>query len=595
MGSKARAEVEISASDSKLAAGLSRARTRINSWAATVERGIGKLFDREPKSKRQRGGRDGGGVFGQALGHLGGEMMARGIDAMKEGADEVRDFERSLVRFQINARQAPEFLKGFRDGIMETSAATGIAREAVLAGAQTYLDLSGDVKGAATAMNAFARVSQASGTSMDDVARAAYALKQSMGIDASEFESTFSGLISQGKAGAVTLKDLAGEFPALLSQFRQFGVVGREGAMQVGAMMQVGLDAFPTAAEAATGMAGMMNGLGRHAKDFQKAGVQIYKVGKDGAKTFRPMAQIIDDIGKSKLAKDPSLLIKAFGRVEGMRFYKQLAASVDKLHEMEIAGHNTTAVPDDLKTFLESDAGRLDAAMNRLKLSIAAAFTPERIAAFTTAVDALVTKLGPVISAIANVADLTLGKLVGAGKSIRGAFAEDMNPWQPDKGGILGAETDDALEAYGLADNDPRKKALLMRAGMRRRNHDAFETAKDQILGAEVGDRSSPASIAAALRIKYAPDQTAARTGKGMGPAGSLGAFYAADNYLKNAGVTPEQQTQLLNEQLIAQLKKSNELLNVIAGKDAKIQIGNNEVAKGAANAAVARNGVKKS
>lgn len=381
MANKARAEVEISASDSKLAAGLARSRSTINAWASQVYRGVSKVMGASvslPKKSEMMGG----GFMSRAVGTFAGNMMTRGVDMVRDAAGEVVDYERALTRYQIVANKSPESMNGLRNAIGKVSRDTGLARDSILAGAQSYLDLTGDVEGTTKAVDTFGRVAQASDTAMADVSAAAAAMQDAMHVKPEQFEEAFSGLIAQGKAGAVTLRNMATEFPSVLSKMSRFGNLGVRGVMQVGAMFQVVRKGFGTAEEASTGLQAMLGGIIKHADRFENAGVHVFDIGKDGTKTLKPISAILNQIDGSVLAKDPQLLNKAFGRGEGEQAYQMLKGHVDMLREMERAGYDAGTVQRDLMAYTSSEVGRLDVAMNKIKLSIAEAFTPERIAGF---------------------------------------------------------------------------------------------------------------------------------------------------------------------------------------------------------------------
>ena len=90
---------------------------------------------------------------------------------------------------------------------------------------------------------------------MDDVATTGAALSQSLKIDPADFEKAFSILNSQGKAGAIELKDLAGEMASLAPQWQRAGSSGVEGMTNMGAALQIVRRNFGSASEAAPGSA----------------------------------------------------------------------------------------------------------------------------------------------------------------------------------------------------------------------------------------------------------------------------------------------------------------------------------------------------
>lgn len=599
--SKAKAEIEITASDSKLAAGLARARTKVNEWAAAAARGIGKAMSKiyeqpKPKSRMRskgqpeavdddvdrRGKKRKSSLMGNAFSFAAGEAISQGVSGIADAAQGVRNFERALVRYQIVANKTPESMRAFRDQVRQVSKDTGVSSDEVLAGAQAYVDITGDVDGASASMRGFARIAQASDSSMADIANAAASMQDAMHIKPEEMEAVFSGLINQGKAGAVTLKNMAGEFPSLLSKFARFGVLGRNGTIELGAMYQVTRKGFGSAEEAGTGLQAMMTGLVKHADRFAKAGVNVFNIGKDGTKTLKPMSEIIDQIGKSKLAKDPQLLNKAFGRGEGEQAYQMLKGHVDMLHQMEQAGQDAGTVERDLATFAGSDAGRMDVAFNKLKVTIAEAFTPERITGFVNAVTQLADKLGVIGDVIGAVGD-KLGAVFNAGRAIRGSFSQD-DPFRVSGNYLAGKMTEIRDE------EDPAKRKRLQQGfDQSLRDSGAYTAARDNILGGEINERSSPESLKRALYARFSD------RGNGQGV---LGESYAGQVYLKNAGVQGQTaQLDKLNEYVTTLVKAQTEaitkaLRDGMASAPAPVtKIGDNQIAKSHQQATHARRG----
>lgn len=399
--SKARAEIEVTASTSKLANGLNAARAKFTAFAATIARGTGSAFQAVG-----HGLVAGGKLGAKGIAKLGGPLASMGLDALQDAANDVREFERNLIRLRIATGQTPEQMNEMRTSMRKLSVETGIASSEILAATTNYVDLTGDVAGAQTAMRTFARVAQASGASMSDVSGAAAALGDALQIKPEELEATFSGLINQGKAGAVTLKDFAGELSSLAPKFAKFkGAMGAEGALQLGAAFQVARKGFGSASEAATGLEALMGALSSNAKNFEKAGVKIFDV-KKGRKEFRDLHGIITAIGRSKLANDPTALTKAFGSKEAQAAFDQLNRLAPLYDQIVAAGGDAGVVQRDLTTFLESDAGRIEATFNRVKESLAEAFTPERITKFAEALEQAADVLGKIVGFVDELTSL---------------------------------------------------------------------------------------------------------------------------------------------------------------------------------------------
>lgn len=409
------ASIEIQAKSAGLSAQLREARAQFGQFAD----GVAQIFIDKAGKRAKKGGLGG---FGKSLAVAGGNLLSAGIGRVENYVEDVGkqtiEFEEGLTRFQIAARQTPAQIDALRASIGKLSIETGLGKEEILGGARAFVDLAGAGAYSEGVMKTIARAAQASGADVKDVATTVYSLGDAMHIDPSEMEATLGGLINQSKDGAVHFNQLAAEIVGIAPRFARFGVLGREGTVQFGAMFQVMRSGFKDSAETATGLSGMFRGIITHADRFAKAGVNVYNVGKDGTKTLKPVLEILEAIGKSKLAKDPTMLQKAFGRGEGEQAFQMWSKHLDLFNQLVDAGRQNNTVQQDLAAFTQSTAGRLDIAMNKLKQSIADAFTPERIQAFADLLERIV-------GYAAKVAAFT-DHMLGGDEGVRGTVANKL-------------------------------------------------------------------------------------------------------------------------------------------------------------------------
>jgi hypothetical protein len=402
MSDQARATIEIGATTAQLAAGLRRGSGMIQTFARAASSAMKRVG-----GIKMGGGSIGAGMLG-AIGGFAAGAAGRGLDIMAEQGKAVMDFERNLTRLGIAGSLSQQKLGQVRDAARNASSAFGIGADEILAGTQTYVDLTGDVAGATRSMETFAKIAQASGASVSDTAEAAAAFR-GIGVPLEEMEARFSGLITQGKAGAVSLKDFAGELAGLAPRWAKFkDSTSGEGIAQLGAAFQVARQGFGSASEAATGMAAMMGALTQNAKKFEAAGVKIFdKNPKTGVKTMRSFEQIMKAIEGSKLIKDPTLMTKAMGSKEAlqtvdmlMRARREVTATGTAYGDLVNAGKDAGAVNRDLATYLESSAGKMDRAWELAKNKMAEVFTPARIESFANALGHAVDLLAKMVGYI---------------------------------------------------------------------------------------------------------------------------------------------------------------------------------------------------
>jgi TP901 family phage tail tape measure protein len=382
---------------------------------AGLERGLRdarkdlRNFDRDAERQGRRGSRGDGGFFsrsakkagegmlqglGQGLAMMTGGGIASGLSSI---AGDVMDLERGMTRYQIATDSTPEAMNAFRASLSAVSKDSGIARSALLGGASAYVALTGDAAGASAQVETFAKVANATGASMEDIAATAASMKQNLGIDPKDFKAGFSALSVQGKAGAVELKELASLLAGLAPSFSKFdGGTGTEGLAEMGAALQVVRQGFGSSSEAATGLQSYMVSLTKNAAKFKAIGVHVFdKHGKT-----RDFRDILDEISHNKAFQGEAgqtKLQKIFGRDEAVRAFQQMVQNRALLDELITKSSDRAAIDRDAATYQESAAGRLDKAWNNIKTMIAEAFTPERIAKFLSGMEKIVDALGSIV------------------------------------------------------------------------------------------------------------------------------------------------------------------------------------------------------
>jgi TP901 family phage tail tape measure protein len=359
-------------------------------------------------------------------------MTRRGMDALIEQGHEVMEFREQLTRFGLAARKTPAELQQLETAIRRTSDATGKNSLDILRGARAYVDIAGAGQYTTEKMEILARVSQAAGADIKDLAQVMFQLQHAMKIPDNELEETFGGLLNMSKEGTIHFAQMADEINELAPQFARFGVKGREGMNELAAMMQVARAGFATVAETGTGLTRIFTGLATHSDKFEKLGVKIFNVGKDGTKTFRPFLDILNDIQKNDvLGKDPHILKKTFGRSEAQRGMQILFEGRKEMERFEEAGKAAGVITQDLGTYTASASGRIVIAMEKAKNTIAEAFTVERVERFTGAIESMVDKVDAAMAAVGKLTDAWM-YLFNLGKRIRRVFTDvdDENPFK---------------------------------------------------------------------------------------------------------------------------------------------------------------------
>ena len=333
------------------------------------------------------------GSLKMALSPLGVGAGALGIAAIGQ---EVLSFEESLTRIAIQANMSGKATDKMRQEMLALGKETGLSRQEVAATATSLINLTGDIDFTLSSMRVLADANAATGASMEDLAGLAFSLKESFGlVEPEELAQGLSAIITAGKEGAIPLGEMSVILQQLSASFKDVGGLGKGGAADLAAALQVLRPAFGTAAEAGTGLQSMMTALKKKSVDLAKNGIQVFeKDAATGEKTFRGLRSILDDLAASPLAKDPALLVKTLGRVEAEKAVKAWTEGRDRFEELAESARRSSAVQEDADRYRSSSAGKLKKSLNDAKETVADTFTPNRIKMFANAMEDLAKVLG---------------------------------------------------------------------------------------------------------------------------------------------------------------------------------------------------------
>jgi TP901 family phage tail tape measure protein len=415
------AQVGITINPGVLERGLRRARQSLGSFGRDARKLLGKGLKAAGKG------------LGRAFDPLG-----RGYDLISSQVDDVMAFEKGIARLAISQGKSTESMAAFRSELTAVSKETGLGRNELLSGVQAYQALTGDTKGATDAVRTFGRVAQATGSAVEEIATTGAALAQGLNIPTGQLEEAFGILNTQGKAGAVELKDMAAEMSSLVPQFKQFaGADGVGGMREMGAVLQVVRRGFGTASEASTGMRAAMTAIVRGAPKLKRLGkIDVFTKDKNGNKKLKEFSEIIGLIGNSRLMKDPKKLLDALGSDEALRAVLTLTRNMKDLKSLT-ALDGSGSIQKDFEQYKNSPAGKMETSMNNLKLAIAEAFDPEIIRNFADGLGAVSGIVGGLVGGMRTLGR-ELGRMIGG------------TPWEEEVGKIRAGRLDERMKQVGI-------------------------------------------------------------------------------------------------------------------------------------------------
>lgn len=208
-----------------------------------------------------------------------------GAALLKAGKD-IIEFDARLARLKNQAEISTKEMISLKNSLFDVGMVTHQDPGALLGGIEKIVEKTGDFEYAKNAIKDIGLVASATGSEVADIASTAADLRQKMNIAAKDILPVFDILLKQGKEGAFELKDMAGEFPALLASAAMLGVQGVDGMRKFGAFIQIARRGFGDApGEAGTSIDAVLRQLTQKSKEIKKVtkGFDIWDAAKSKA------------------------------------------------------------------------------------------------------------------------------------------------------------------------------------------------------------------------------------------------------------------------------------------------------------------------
>ncbi len=253
-------------------------------------------------------------------------------------------------------------------------------------------------------MPTIGKVSTAANAEMEDTAKTAFALSNTLKIPAERMEASMGKLITLGKEGRFEFKDMAKAFPELTSQMSKLGMEGEEALTTLGAGLQVAMYGTDSPDIAANNFKNFLSKISSPevAKQFAKAGVDITKVMADAtAKGINPVEAVIQKLmsvtkipakeidaivkkaqAEGKTAEETTALVRErvekimgssevgqlFRDQQVLDFLTPFLANIDKYKEMKEKADQAGAgvINQDFATRMEGKGKKIEGFMERL-------------------------------------------------------------------------------------------------------------------------------------------------------------------------------------------------------------------------------------
>lgn len=197
------------------------------------------------------------------------------------------------------------------------------------------------------------RVATAAGAAVEDTAKTAFALNETLKIKPEEMELALAKLVTAGKLGRFEFKNMASEFPGLTAQMAKLGVTGMEAVNFLGASLQTAMLGTDSPSEAANNLKNFLTKINapEAIKKFEKElKVDVTGVMTDAAaKGINPVEAVVQKLtDKLKVPKaEIDKIMKKAGQ-SGMSD-KEREATIRKQVEQLIQGSQIGKVFADMQ------------------------------------------------------------------------------------------------------------------------------------------------------------------------------------------------------------------------------------------------------
>lgn len=170
-------------------------------------------------------------------------------------------------------------------------------------GAQTLIASGMDAGLIDRLMPTIGRVATAANATIEDTAKTAFALSDTLKIAPEQMEAALAKLVTAGKLGRFEFKNMAQEFPGLTAQMAKFGITGMEAVESLGAGLQIAMLGTANPSEAATNLTNFLTKINapEAIKKFEKElKVDVTGVMTDAAaKGINPIEAVLEKMSST--------------------------------------------------------------------------------------------------------------------------------------------------------------------------------------------------------------------------------------------------------------------------------------------------------
>jgi len=221
----------------------------------------------------------------------------------KEAYTDFAGRERQLTRIAITAKATDEELNQARESVARLSKEFAAPPEKVVESLDTLIASGKSMGEALDFLPDVVKTAQAANTEYADMAKTAGVLAGAMDITKEKMQAAFDVMLTQGKAGAFEMKDMATELPGVANAYSLLGDKGMDGLIRLNAMLQTLREGTATSADAAVqavNIFGKVNS-GETRNKFKKMGIDLEAEMKAATKRGVAPIEAFTDITRKAL------------------------------------------------------------------------------------------------------------------------------------------------------------------------------------------------------------------------------------------------------------------------------------------------------
>lgn len=321
------------------------------------------------------------------------------------------EFGYNLQLIGNTADMTGEQVRGLGASIMQISRETATSAPDVQR-AMGFLIAAGMDAGKAQAqLSTIAKTAKATGSDVEDVARSAFTLGDSLKIEPGNMTAALEALVQAGKEGNFEFRDMATELPGLGAGFAALKMTGQDAVATMGAALQIARKGAGSSSEAANNLSNFMAKLlsPETLKKAERLGSDLYGVVAGAqARGENPFDAAIAEIDRITKGGDQKLLGELFGDMQVQGFLRPMLQNLEEFERVRARSLSASGVIDEdfakMKGTLKAQLGEIGNAIQRAAIKIGEALRP--------VIEKASTVLVPIIDGIAAFASEN-PKLVG--------------------------------------------------------------------------------------------------------------------------------------------------------------------------------------